>query len=661
MPNGTVDEIELIEDSEPEHSLIMAYWAPTTSESRFPRAIASESEPQASHFDAPSPVDPRSAPSPAGPSRPALRASPVMIERNSPPAPSASSSRVIPLSQNNGSASSSDSINMDSRSHHNHTDDVRTSPGGTKRRLAPTDTRQASKRSARSLVHLSSVSAVLREEHKSGPWGPETGKKLPRRIANREGPTQYYPAADQSSTSDTFEAMSFVKADRESSTVSEVQMEPKLNRSAFDPAVDGPPASPGQRSNASFDVDVTQSAQAKAELAEETLDDELEDLPAVERLRGGLLKFRYQAKSAAVSSQPSSHCKPREGLIKPSASTGVRAIDSKGKRIAAPFVASEVTFDIPADERIRHLDICPFCSVKWTANKTVMAKAAHLRQCAVSNDLTSQTLRVLVENRLLTLARERAETRATQQRARTIFDHAVGVGEGASVFREVTVIGIEDNITTDGVSAVDAWQHDLNKSKRRPHLDKLAKVAHEIRKERRETAIRDSRDSTPATSALQQPQATGLLAPSSTGTRRATAERAHAVLDAFGGTGLTQQARNMSDQTSSSARTPEVRSRNSLKGKQRVKNEDETHTGDSSIEFVLPSTQEFPTSRVAQSLAREGKGAFIARPAKLVTASDSPSADETASSSYHGSLWHAASGKDGHAVNRVVVSCCPVL
>jgi hypothetical protein len=248
-----------------------------------------------------------------------------------------------------------------------------------------------------------------------------------------------------------------------------------------------------------------------------------------------------------------------------------------------------------------------------------------------------------VENRLLALAKELEEVRADQQRSRTIFDHAVGVGEGLNQFKEVNVIGIEDTRAVNSVRAIDAWQQDLNRSKRRLPQDKLLKVARDIRRERRNQSLLDHDTHSAAT---QPPQSTGCLAPSSTSTRKATVERAGAVISAYSGTGLTQIPGVFTQLSAASA------SRVSSKAEDEVNLE--SVVGDSSVEILLPSTQGFPVSRVAQSLAKQRKGSYIARPSKpLSTGTPSEGGRDSDDAS---SLWYAASGKDEATINRVVVS-----
>ncbi|GAA5874378.1 hypothetical protein JCM3774_005021 [Rhodotorula dairenensis] len=220
--------------------------------------------------------------------------------------------------------------------------------------------------------------------------------------------------------------------------------------------------------------------------------------------------------------------------------------------------------DLPPEDCIRVLARCALCSVPWPSSKTLATKRSHLRSCAAKLDYTTETVRYLVEKHVLELADAAEADRRAADDGKTLFDRAVGKGEGAHAMRDVTVVGVEGLESGSGVEwykATSEVQAELDLARKKAHVAKVIKVAKQIRHER--AALESRRD---AELSFAVPASTGRLQPAAA---TLVAERVDAVLGvARGGVILADDSDGDSCADESAA---------------------------------LPSTQEFQESRFAKS------------------------------------------------------------
>lgn len=209
---------------------------------------------------------------------------------------------------------------------------------------------------------------------------------------------------------------------------------------------------------------------------------------------------------------------------------------------------------LPSDKRIRLLTACPLplCSSSWPA--TLLARQNHLRACAKKLDLAASTVSELADSQILNLADAADDARRVQEESRTLFDAAIGRGQGAAARSDVHVVGVEGFAGEDPgewYRATKMVQDELDLARKKESTAKdvkLARVAQEIRRERAEAAARGETagwDVVPKGGAVEGdpgggfelPPATGRLRAETSTARAAVVERASALLGSTTATG----------------------------------------------------------------------------------------------------------------------------
>lgn len=200
--------------------------------------------------------------------------------------------------------------------------------------------------------------------------------------------------------------------------------------------------------------------------------------------------------------------------------------------------------ELPPEEVVRVLTLCALCSATWPASKTLAAKQGHLRSCATKNDYTAETVRYLVEKQVLELADAAEQERRAVDDGKTLFDRAVGKGEGAHAMRDVTVVGVEGLESAAGkewFKATTEVQAEIDRARRRVQVAKVIKVAKQIRLDQRARARAldakepDDDDDGSAEAALVLPESAGRLQPAAATLVTARADAVLARLDSDDG------------------------------------------------------------------------------------------------------------------------------
>ena len=381
---------------------------------------------------------------------------------------------------------------------------------------------------------------------------------------------------------------------------------------------------------------------------EESATSDDEGISAVDKLKKGLGKYKYQVAgySGGSISLPSV-------LLPRTSSKPDLSSTSTSKK---PRAKAEVIVDIilPPDTYVRVLVRCPLCKVAWTTNKTVGSKGTHLRSCAQTNDYTSETVSILVENEVVALGAEIERTKREAELVRTLFDRATGKGEGANVLREVTLVGVE-GLHPEGEAFREA-RKELEAAKKKPRADKTVKAAKEIkatRKEReRERALEVKEEGEISVDEDVLPRPTGMLKGDTASQRKTVSSRAGALLDALGGTGLTQAVGSTSTlvvpspplRRATSAPTATSHTTTLLPPHDIVDTPME--------ELEMPSsTQPFEPSRLAQRFTKTGEGEVIELRTTVGSVKGMEGIQEAPKS-----LWVATIGTDDELIQRVVVS-----
>ncbi|BGP50249.1 hypothetical protein JCM10450v2_006165 [Rhodotorula kratochvilovae] len=221
-----------------------------------------------------------------------------------------------------------------------------------------------------------------------------------------------------------------------------------------------------------------------------------------------------------------------------------RPASTSSRKTSLAFLPTPI--DLPADDRIRLLTSCALCSAAFAPTKALSARQNHLRSCAAKLDFTAATLSSLVDAQLLALASAADAARRTKDDARTLFDIAIGRGQGASAKSDVHVVGVEEFTGGDPgewYRATKAVQDEMDlarKKDEKPKDGKLLRAAKEIRRERAEAAARGEDDGWTVSkeededveAELALPPATGRLRPETSTARNAVAQRAGALLGA---------------------------------------------------------------------------------------------------------------------------------
>lgn len=361
--------------------------------------------------------------------------------------------------------------------------------------------------------------------------------------------------------------------------------------------------------------------------------------------------------------------------LAPSSSSFTKKKLSKSK----PQIEDSTLFDappplsLPSDDRLKCLTRCPLCefassharartSVDSWGSKSLSTRQNHLRLCAKSHDYFSETVSHLVNQQILILSVESEEKRLERDLEKSLFDRAIGKGEGTGG-REVTVVGIESSRGSQegdkewfkdvrGVQdEVDGWR---KKSKRGGIEERLAKVAKEIKLELERAQKADMEGATTEVEDGEQdeqlPRATGRLRPETEIDRDQVSKRAKELLDLANGTQLTRKSVLVLDEDTS------------MEGSE-VRGQDQ--------DFVFappPPTQTFEDSTLANRCDHDG-AINIVRPLRASSPSSkgksrSPlheldlsfSSDEEVVVPRTTSLWKANAGTDEASLSRIVVS-----
>ena len=217
------------------------------------------------------------------------------------------------------------------------------------------------------------------------------------------------------------------------------------------------------------------------------------------------------------------------------------SVQPKSTRSHTPLDFLPPPVELPPEDVVRVLTLCALCSVAWPASKTLAAKQGHLRSCASKNDYTAETVRYLVEKRVLELADAAEQDRRAVDDGKTLFDRAVGKGEGAHAMRDVTVVGVEGFESAAGVEwykATTDVQAELDRARRKVQVAKVIKVAKQIRLDQRARArdakepdAADDGDDGSTGDVLVMPESTGRLQPAAATVVTARADAVLACLD----------------------------------------------------------------------------------------------------------------------------------
>ncbi|GAA5899859.1 hypothetical protein JCM6882_005451 [Rhodosporidiobolus microsporus] len=370
--------------------------------------------------------------------------------------------------------------------------------------------------------------------------------------------------------------------------------------------------------------------------------------------------------SAVASTSTAFHPVPPFRSTSSSTSTKRSTTSTSKKPTPAPLSFLPAPLALPADDRIRALTSCVLCGVSWPTTKSLSVRQTHLRTCASKQLHTAETVALLVDDEVLRLADAAEERRREREQGLSLFDRAVGKGEGGNPWREVTVVGVEELLA--GADAGE-WtrktkkvQEELDQGRRKDKVEKVVKVAKEIRRERAAAAEGEGvkaedddgkvKDEDVDDAGSPFPAATGRLRPDSDSARAALAQRASEMLGLAGGTGLTQAAG-----AGSASRVEERSGRDSDEEAEMAVEEDE---------FASPPrpTQAFEPSDLAARYEVEGRADVVRLSSKPVNAavarsrspflSDDDEGEEGARAA--GSLWKSAAGReeDDEVVRRVV-------
>ncbi|GAA6058241.1 hypothetical protein NBRC10513_007265, partial [Rhodotorula toruloides] len=239
--------------------------------------------------------------------------------------------------------------------------------------------------------------------------------------------------------------------------------------------------------------------------------------------------------------------------------TSVTSSFAPTRPVVRRVTASSLSFlpapmELPPDERLRALTACVVCKAAWPASKALASRQTHTRTCSTANDYSAETVRYLVDSQILRLAEEADGKCRADDEAKTLFDMAVGKGEGSNAFKEVKVVGVEGYAGDDPKEwyrAIKETQDEFDQARRKAAVAKVVKLAKEVKKERAEAAtsglddgwkvVDDSAKVEKEEEEELMPLPTGRLKPDSSTARNAVASRADEMLatgvsavDAFG-------------------------------------------------------------------------------------------------------------------------------
>lgn len=325
---------------------------------------------------------------------------------------------------------------------------------------------------------------------------------------------------------------------------------------------------------------------------------------------------------------------------------------------------------LPSDDRLKCLSHCPLCAFASThdrariatdswGSKSLASRQTHLRNCAKSHDYHSSTVSHLVNQQILILSTESEEKRLERDLGKTLFDRAIGKGEGTGGGKQVTVTGLEGSTAVRGYKE---WFDDLRgvqeeidrerkKIKRGGIEERLKRNAKEIRQELEKNAKKGGTGTETEFEVEEDgegyamPRPTGRLRPETEEDRDQVAKRAKELLDLANGTQLTRKSFLVIDEdTSMDAQ------------------------GQDQDDLFLPpppATQPFEDSTLAKRCQHDG-AINVVRPLAASTPGRSApgfqdldlalSSDEEYNRPRTLSLWKANAGNEETYLSRVVVS-----
>ncbi|GJN92570.1 hypothetical protein Rhopal_005600-T1 [Rhodotorula paludigena] len=353
--------------------------------------------------------------------------------------------------------------------------------------------------------------------------------------------------------------------------------------------------------------------------------------------------------------------------------TGSRRVSAKKSTASLAFLPTPLA--LPADERIRPLTSCPLCQAKWPDSKALASKQTHLRSCAGKRFHSAEEVAFLVGSQVLHLAEAADAERRAKEESKTLFDIAIGRGQGASAKSDVQAVGVEgtDDPTTfyRATSELQLEMEGLRKKDEKPKEAKLGRIAKEIRRERAALPPDQRWDKapqdTPSSDHETLPPATGRLRPESSTARKAVAERADALL---GGVGVDTVPLGSDDDdvllgdradfafTSSPPRPTQVFEPSDLVDR---------FDPDTSIEIIArPAGAAGASASTSGAAARRSRSPFrqlsLQDPCSDSESDEGPP-DHPATGGRHvvrsgsSSLWSIAAGRDDAAIAKVVVRC----
>lgn len=308
---------------------------------------------------------------------------------------------------------------------------------------------------------------------------------------------------------------------------------------------------------------------------------------------------------------------------------------------------------LPPPDRIRPLTSCPSCSAAWAPSKSLPTRQNHLRLCATKEAHSAASLAWLVDSAILELAEVAEEARREREESLSLFDRAVGKGEGAGGWKEVTAVGSEG--TNEGGAyfrKTKEVQDELNKARKKVAVEKVVKLAKEIRGERRAMAVVEQAHEKKEEEAVEaaeegfeeggMPVATGRLRPDSSTQRAAVASRAGEVLGILPPSAALPAPLPPPTTTTAAAAA--------------VLPADDDMLDLSTLSSPPPPTQGFEQSYLAARCQSDGTAEAVVMPSKHSRRSFG--SDETGDGGVGKSLWRTAAGKEEEegTLNRVVVS-----
>ncbi|GAA5919409.1 hypothetical protein JCM1841_005998 [Sporobolomyces salmonicolor] len=415
----------------------------------------------------------------------------------------------------------------------------------------------------------------------------------------------------------------------------------------------------------------------------ESDDDEVEVFTASERSR------------CKIGGYDSGTADPQASLYGPSSALKplptARSSSSFSKKLPSSTPLESTLFgapppiELPPNERIRVLTSCPLCAsaatssstsktaplTTWSSYKSLAQRQTHLRACAAKHDYTAPTVSLLISRQILSHASEAEARRSSFEASMTLFDRAIGKGEGAGVgsWRDVRVVGVESVVAQEGGAewhrAVKGVQEELDQERKKKGADKVVKVAKQVRREMarlekdEEERVKTEREQEQdeAQEGMPMPRPTGHLMPETATARNVIAQRANELLGLASGTGLTQVNEEDDDE-------PVILS---------------DCDASSFVNSLLPPppTQSFAPSTLAIRLEQDGAVDVIRSGAASLGGNGESMGKERSRSPLAeleldwssdedeigrrppSSLWKAATGKDDKMIERVVRSSAP--